>query len=155
MEALPDVVFSVWSNTGGSTQGENGWGLLQLVAKQRSELGSDYPKLKVLRERKRTVHGWDGEEFLTRREDGAHDFTWMFVGGKKNSAKNDDVARPVDLKVTMNSKVRYDRIGAADKSSLTDEEALALWDRLLESLKFRVAVPGAPDDAVEIKSTTP
>jgi hypothetical protein len=51
----------------------------------------------------------------------------------------------------MRTKVQADRIGAAAASSLNDQEAIALWDKLLDGLKFRVAVPGAPADAVAIK----
>jgi len=77
--------------------------------------------------------------------DGSHDFEWMFVGESGN------VARPGNLDVTMFSKVASDRVGAAEASSLNDEEAIALWDKLLEGFKFRVAVPGAPAEAVAIK----
>jgi len=78
--------------------------------------------------------------------DGSHDFEWMFIGENGGS-----VARPGNLDVTMLSKVASDRVGAAEASSLNDEEAIALWDKLLEGFKFRVAVPGAPAEAVAIK----
>jgi hypothetical protein len=54
------------------------------------------------------------------------------------------------LDVTMYSKVKANRVGAASAASVDDDEALALWDKLLEGLKFRVAVPGAPNDAVAL-----
>jgi hypothetical protein len=145
MAALPDVVFSVQSNQSQSTKGSNGYGLLKLINDRKREAGSNYPKLTTLREGKKKVHGWDGEESLVRMADGSHDFEWMFVGESGN------VARPGNLDVTMFSKVASDRVGAAEASSLNDEEAIALWDKLLEGLKFRVAVPGAPPEAIAIQ----
>jgi hypothetical protein len=145
MAALPDVVFSVLSNTNASTEGENGYGLIQRMENQKKKLGADYPKCTLLRAAKRKVHDWEGEETLFRNDDGSHDFRWMLVD------KRASVAYPAWLDVTLYDKVRYDMIGGADKASLSDEEALALWDKLLESLKFRVAVPGAPDSAVQFK----
>jgi hypothetical protein len=143
--ALPDVVFSVFSNTGGSVDGENGYGLIQRMENQKKKLGADYPKCTLLRAAKRKIHDWEGEETLFRNEDGSHDFRWLAIGIRNS------VARPAKLDVTLYDKVRYDMIGGADQASLSDEEALALWDKLLESLKFRVAVPGAPDSAVQFK----
>ncbi len=145
MAALPDVVFSVESNQAASTEGSNGHGLLERIADRKRELGSSYPKLTTLREGKKTVHGWAGEESLVRYPDGTQEFRWMFIGVSGN------VARPALLDVTMHTKVEADRVGAATASSLNDEEAIALWDKLLAGLKFRVAVPGAPADAVAIK----
>jgi len=145
MAALPDVVFSVFSNTHSSTEGENGYGLLQLMKNQQTKLGPLYPKITILRAAKRKVHDWEGEETLLRNEDGSHEFRWMLVDKRRS------VAYPAWLDVTMYDKVNYDQVGAAAKASLNDEEALALWDKLLESLKFRVAVPGAPDEAVQLK----
>ncbi|WP_235505718.1 T6SS immunity protein Tli4 family protein [Variovorax sp. Root411] len=147
MAALPDVVFSVQSNqTLNANFPGNSDGLLKLIADRKREAGSNYPKLTTLREGKKKIHGWDGEESLVRRPDGTQDFEWMFIGENGGS-----VARPGNLSVTMRTKVEADRIGAAKASSLNDEEAIALWDRLLEGLKFRVAVPGAPADAVAIR----
>ncbi|WPH23558.1 T6SS immunity protein Tli4 family protein [Variovorax paradoxus] len=145
MTALPDVVFSVESNQAASTEGSNGYGLLKLIADRKREAGRKYPKLTTLREGKKNLHGWAGEESLVRYPDGTQEFEWMFIGESGN------VARPALLDVTMHTKVASDRVGAAAASSLSDEEAIALWDKLLEGFKFRVAVPGAPADAVAIK----
>ncbi|RSZ29336.1 MULTISPECIES: T6SS immunity protein Tli4 family protein [unclassified Variovorax] len=143
--ALPDVVFSVESNQSQSTEGSNGYGLLKLINDRKRDAGSSYPKLTTLREGKKKVHGWDGEESLVRDTDGSHEFEWMFIGETGN------VARPALLRAAMFTKVASDRVGAAAASSLNDEEAIALWDKLLDSLKFRVAVPGAPAEAVAIR----
>ena len=42
------------------------------------------------------------------------------------------------------------KVGAALYSALSDEQAVALWDRLLEGVKFRVAVPGATAASVAL-----
>ena len=42
----------------------------------------------------------------------------------------------------MFTKVEYNTVGAAKSASLSDDEAVALWDKLLSGLKFRVKVPG-------------
>jgi hypothetical protein len=147
MAALPDVVFSVESNqTVNTNSPSNSYGLLKLIADRKREAGSSYPKLTTLREGKKKVHGWNGEESLVRAAEGFHDFEWMFIGENGGS-----VARPGNLNVAMSTKVASDRVGAAPASSLNDEEAIALWDKLLDGLKFRVAVPGAPASAVAIK----
>lgn len=144
LPTLPDVTFSVESNKNASTKGSNGHSLLKQINDRRNELGESYPKIVTLREGKRTVHGWAGEESLVRRADGTHDFEWKFIGETGN------VAKPAMLDVTMYSKVKANRVGAASAASVNDDEALALWDKLLEGLKFRVAVPGASSDAVAL-----
>lgn len=147
MAALPDVVFSVESNQTVNTNfASNSYGLLKLIADRKREAGKSYPKLTTLREGKKKVHGWNGEESLVRAAEGFHDFEWMFIGENGGS-----VARPGNLNVAMSTKVAADRVGAAAASSLNDQEAIALWDKLLGGLKFRVAVPGAPASAVAIK----
>jgi hypothetical protein len=55
-----------------------------------------------------------------------------------------DVANPSEFNVVMFSKVKANMVGTAKKASVTDDEAVALWDKLLSGLKFRVKVPGAP-----------
>jgi hypothetical protein len=146
--SFPDITFSVSSNKNAYSD----YSLrefeklkieeLPLLAriKQAQEIqGEQYPDRTVLREGKRRVQHWQGEESLFKRADGTHDFEWAFVGTPK------DVANPSEYRVKMFTKVAYNTVGAAEKSSLTDEEAVALWDRLLSGLKFRVKVPGAPE----------
>jgi len=56
-----------------------------------------------------------------------------------------DVASPSEFSAQMFTKVEYNTVGAAKSASLSDDEAVALWDKLLSGLKFRVKVPGAPE----------
>ena len=141
--SLPDVRFSVMSNKNASVEGDNGKGLLERVDEARREQ-IFYPYI-TLRRGKRTLHGlWDGEEMLARRSDGALLFDWEMVGQPRN------VARPPWFVVGLRTRVADDKVGAAKSSSLSDAQALRLWDRLLEGLKFRVAVPGCTPQSVAL-----
>lgn len=133
--SLPDVSFSVDSNKLASVDGANGEGLLASIAAQRADLGKRYPKLTTLREGKRIVGVWQGEESLVRRADGTHDFEWEAVGKERTTL------HPSSIGAKMYTKVAANRIGAADEASLSDDEAVALWDRLLGGLRFRVDAP--------------
>lgn len=146
--SLPDVSFSVSSN-------KNAYGdytpeefekiqrpklsLLARIKEAQDDQGIHYPSRTVLREGKRNVQHWHGEESLIRRKDGTHDFEWALVGTPK------DVANPSEFSAQMYTKVEHNTVGAAKSASLSDDEAVALWDKLLSGLKFRVKVPGAPE----------
>ena len=148
--SLPDVHFSVMSNKNASTEAENGIGLLRSVQLAQRDAGllglfGGYP-YSFLRRGKRTLHGlWEGEEVLSRStRDQALRFEWQLVGQRGN------VARPAHLDVSLSTRVQDNRVGQARSSSLSDEQAVALWDRLLENIKFRVAVPGATPQSVAL-----
>ena len=148
LPSLPDVTFSISSNKDAYADypkeefEKKKVGELSLLARIRQaqeEQGIMYPHRTVLREGKRDVQHWHGEESLIKRPDGVHDFEWGFVGTPK------DVANPSEFIVNMYSKVEHNMVGAAKAASLSDDEAVALWDKLLSGLKFRVKVPGAPE----------
>ncbi len=148
--SLPDVHFSVMSNKNASTEAENGIGLLRSVELAQRDAGllgifGGYPYT-FLRRGKRTLHGlWEGEEVLSKStDDQALRFEWQLVGQGGN------VARPAHLDVSLSTRVENNRVGAARYSAISDEQAVALWDRLLENLKFRVAVPGATAQSVAL-----
>jgi hypothetical protein len=146
--SLPDVSFSISSN-------KNAYGdytpeefekiqrpklsLLARIKEAQDDLGIHYPSRTVLREGKRDVQHWHGEESLIRRKDGTHDFEWALVGTPR------DIANPSEFSAQMFTKVEHNTVGAAKSASLSDDEAVALWDKLLSGLKFRVKVPGAPE----------
>ena len=141
--SMPDVHFSVFSNKNASTEGDNGKGLLQRVDEARREQ-LFYP-YSFLRRGKRTLHGlWDGEEVLARRGDGALQFDWELVGQRGN------VARPSWMEIGLRTRVADNKVGAARTSAISEEQAVELWDRLLEGVKFRVAVPGATAASVAL-----
>ena len=148
LPSLPDVTFSIRSNKDAysdypkeefARMKVEELPLLARIRQAQEQQGSNYPKRTLLREGKRDVQHWHGEESLIRRPDGTHDFEWGFVGVPK------DVANPSEFGVAMFTKVEHNMVGAAKAASLSDDEAVALWDKLLSGLKFRVKVPGAPD----------
>lgn len=146
--SFPDLTFSISSNKDAygdysAAEFENRLrpklSLLNRIKEAQDAQGIRYPKRTMLREGKRSVQHWLGEESLFKRKDGTHDFEWALVGTPR------DVANPSEFHATMFTKVAHNTVGAAEKASLTDDEAVALWDKLLSGLKFRVKVPGAPE----------
>jgi hypothetical protein len=146
LPSLPDVRFFVSSNVGARIRDDEH--LLNSIKEQRKDLGSNYPVIHTLREGKKTVGVWDGEESLVTNKDKSHEFDWEFVGKQRS------VAFPGSLSAGLRSKVAKDLEGAAKTVSLTDEEAIELWDKLLDSLAFRVPVPGASRAEMEINHIT-
>jgi hypothetical protein len=157
LPSFPDVTFSVSSN-------QNAYGdydkaefemkrdelsLLARIKGAQDMQGALYPKRDVLREGKRNVQHWNGDESLIRRPDGTHDFEWAFVGTPR------DVANPSSFHAVMFTKVEANMVGAAKKASVSNDEAVALWDKLLAGLKFRVKVPGAPEGSYLVQKSTP
>ena len=156
--SFPDVTFSITAN-------KNAYGdyppaeydakvrgklsLLARIQEAKDQQGKNYPPRTLLREGKRDVQHWHGEESLIRRTDGVHDFEWTLVGTPR------DIAYPAVLEASMYTKVAHNMVGAAKAASLTDEEAIALWDKLLSGLKFRVKVPGAPPGSYYIDPDKP
>ena len=150
LPSLPDVAFSVGSNKDAYADYEKSrfeqmkrdeLPLLARIMHAQNIQGASYPHRDVLREGKRDVQHWKGEESLIRRSDGTHDFEWAFVGTPG------DVANPSEFHAAMFTKVEHNMVGAAKKASVTDDEAIAIWDKFLSALKFRVKVPGAPEDS--------
>ena len=148
LPSLPDVTFSVGSNKDAYADYKKAefeqmkrdeLSLLSRIKNAQKAQGVLYPKRDVLREGQRDVQHWKGEESLILRPDGTHDFEWAFVGTPT------DVANPSEFHAVMFTKVAHNMVGAAKKASVSDDEAVALWDKLLSGLKFRVKVPGAPE----------
>lgn len=108
--SLPDVSFSVSSN-------KNAYGdytpeefekiqrpklsLLARIKEAQNDQGIHYPSRTVLREGKRNVQHWHGEESLIKRKDGTHDFEWALVGTPR------DVANPSEFSAQMFTKVEH------------------------------------------------
>ncbi|MDQ2820587.1 MAG: T6SS immunity protein Tli4 family protein [Pseudomonadota bacterium] len=139
--SLADVTFSVSSNKNAYADYPvarfeemklNELPLLARIKSAKATQGILYTKRDVLREGKRDIHHWKGAESLIRRPDGTQDVEWAFIGTPKL------VATPSEFHVAMFTKVEANMVGAAKKASVTDDEAVALWDKLLSGLKFRV-----------------
>lgn len=155
LPSLPDVTFSISSNKDAYSDMSSAnfeknerakLSLLARIEQAQKDQGSDYPRRTILREGKRDVQHWHGEESLIKRKDGTHDFEWAFVGTPR------DVANPAEYNATMFTKVEHNVVGAAHAASVSDAEAVALWDKLLSGLKFRVKVPNAPEGSYLVHS---
>lgn len=158
LPSLPDVTFSISSNKDAyadyakeefARMKVEELSLLARIHGAQKEQGALYPSRTLLREGKRDVQHWHGEESLIRRTDGVHDFEWGFVGTPK------DVANPSEFIANLYTKVEHNTVGAAKAASLSDDEAVALWDKLLSGLKFRVRVPGAPAGSYYLPEGSP
>jgi hypothetical protein len=137
LPSLPDVRFSIMSNKNASTEGPNGVGLIERHESAMTAQGVVFPAfagMARLRMGRHTVSTWAGEEVLLRHngEKGAiaHEFLWAFVG------KTGDRARPASVDIRLDTGVADDTKFAI-RGSLSDDEAVALWDKLLSGLRFR------------------
>jgi len=137
LPSIPDVRFSIMSNKNASTEGPNGVGLIERHKGAMTAQGVVFPvfaDMARLRMGRHTVNTWDGEEVLLRHngEEGAiaHEFLWAFVG------KTGDRARPASVDIRLDTGVADDT-KFATRGSLSDDDAVALWDKLLSGLRFR------------------
>jgi len=107
----------------------------------KSDGGAWHSRIKFLRRGKKTLRPWTGDEILMHvppheRDGHAHQFMFVALGEPKN------IYIPT-LDVSLNTGVKDNRRGAI-APSITDEEALYLWDRLLNSLRVRPVNGSAP-----------
>lgn len=104
-----------------------------------SGLGEWVDRLRFLRKAQRRINGWNGYEILTQfpawesAKEG-HQFAFWSTG-----APNDPLHPQVDIKLDTGIKGNSTR---GVPSSLTDDEAIALWDRLLNSIRIRPVKAG-------------
>jgi hypothetical protein len=137
LPSFPDIRFSIMSNKNASTEGPNGVGLISRHKDAMIAQGVIFPittEMARLRMGRHIVNNWDGEEVLLRHngEEGAiaHEFLWEFVG------KTGDRAKPASVDIHLDTGVADDT-KFATRGSLSDDEAVALWDKLLSGLRFR------------------
>jgi len=133
--SLPDVSLSISSNKDGQTPEP-----LSKRRKQAEKLALDSPfaaafsKVKVMRDGERRIAQWAGEEALFRRprEEGGvwHELRFNYPGIRYDH-------RNPRLDATLFTGVERNTAGGLE-SSLSDEEAIALWDRMLSTLRLRV-----------------
>lgn len=93
-----------------------------------------YQQIKFLRKSQRKIGDWDGFEVAVRKparkeEEASHEFVYLSQGEPKNALL------PV-LDIQLHTGVKDNRIGAA-KTSITDAEALYLWDKVISSIRPR------------------
>lgn len=103
------------------------------IAVERGE-GAWYTRIKNLRQGRREIGRWVGYEVLARMPAQAaagefHEFAFLSQGEPNNPYL------PV-LDLEMHSGIRDNQIGGA-KPSVTNEEAVAIWDKLTSSIRVR------------------
>jgi hypothetical protein len=96
--------------------------------------GAWYLRIRILRKGERRAGGWDGFEVAAYKpaqkvEGESHEFLFMSQGEPKNPLL------PV-LDVQLHTGVSENRVGAV-KPSISDDEALYLWDKILGSIRPR------------------
>lgn len=96
--------------------------------------GNWYSRVKFFRRASRQIGNWQGAEALAlkpaqEKEKESHEFHFISMG-----APNDSLQPELDLQLDTGASGR--RKGAV-KPSLTDEEAVALWDKLTSSIRVR------------------
>lgn len=104
------------------------------IEARKSGNGKWYDKVKVFRQGSRQVGNWTGFEYLAwkpalGKEHESHVFAYVAVGEPSNPML------PV-LDIALDTGVRGNEI-AGGKPSLTDDEALCLWDSLTHSIRAR------------------
>lgn len=101
--------------------------------------GDEYAKIKWFRKDQREVAGVAGYEALARypaSQGNAHDFRFVALGQAKNPLKP-----LIDIKLDTGA---VDDQPGKTSPSLSDEEAVALWDKLLSSIRPRPVAAAKP-----------
>ncbi|GJJ05316.1 hypothetical protein RugamoR64_58540 [Duganella rhizosphaerae] len=101
---------------------------------KRAGNGDWYSRIKILRRGQRKIGNWSGFEILARKpaqvtEEESHEFVFLSQGEPKNAYL------PV-LDVKLHTGVENNKAGRV-KPSITDEEAMMLWDRVTKSIRVR------------------
>jgi hypothetical protein len=154
---FPDVRFSIRMRKNRDyLQESSSPSALRKSAKERAsviQLASFFARITTLREGRRQLNGWEGEEILTRRPEykddtDAHEFRFFSVGQRH------DALHPL-LDIRMDTGVK-ENARASVRPSLTDEAALVLWDKLLPTIRVRqpsdATPPNVPPSTVSLGS---
>jgi len=102
-------------------------------AKSRAE-NAWFASIKFLRKGNRSLGGWNGYEILARKPPQKHELEYHEFAFTSHGEPNNPI-RPV-LELEMHTGVVGNRRGAT-KPSITDEEAIQLWDKVFGSIRPR------------------
>lgn len=124
--------------------------LLRESASQRASaagLASFFNRIEVFRDQERRLSVWTGEEFAARtprykESNSVHEFRFHSMGSV-NDSFHPELDIRLDSGVQGNTKAKV-------KPSITDEEALMLWDKILPTIRLR-----QPEDATTVKQASP
>jgi len=141
LQALPDVHFSISATNKMKWLASDALEPRLKMAEKNARLegyGAWYSRIKTLRRGNRELGKWKGFEILTRMpaqetEGESHEFKFVSQGEPKNPLL------PL-LELELRTGVKGNDIGGT-KPSISDEEALALWDRLTDSIRVRPTIP--------------
>lgn len=140
LKEFPDVHFSVevHKNQDHLVESSGLELLLDRAEKQAKKegLGTVYASIKTMRRGPRKLGTWNGYEIVARKpayedDTDAHEFRFHSMG-----AVNDPLQPQLDIR--FYTGVKDDR-QASVLPSLTDEEAVALWDKLIRTIRVRQA----------------
>jgi hypothetical protein len=137
LRQLPDVHFSIeWIKKQRRVDADSLEARIEDAAKIANSSGALawYKQVKVLRRGKRTIGGWKGYEYLARKPArdqvmDSHEFAYFSHGEANNPLLP-------TMDVALDTGVRGNKANAVHPS-ITDEEALYLWDKLLSSIRPR------------------
>lgn len=150
LQEFPDVHISVDVHKNQETLADGSSpSSLREQAKQAAEgagLGAVFARAKVLRQEARQLETWMGEEIALRTPDykankAVHEFRFHSMG-----AVHDSLQPEIDIRLDSGVK---DNRKASVSPSITDEEALALWDKLVRTVRVR-----RPSDATPTATAT-
>ena len=137
LKEFPDVHFSI-STTKKERLVESDALEPRLLQAERDAIkaghGEWYARIKTLRRGNRSIGHWNGFEVLAFKPKqagagAAHEFVFVSQGEPNNPLL------PV-LEIEMHTGIGGNRTGAA-RSSLSDDEAVALWDAVTRSIRVR------------------
>lgn len=116
-------------------------------AKQQGK-GALYARIETFRRGARQLGPWKGFEMVARKpaymdDTAAHEFRFQSLG-----EVNDPLQPRLDLR--LDSGVKNNRT-ARTKPSLTDEEAVALWDKLIGTIRVRQTGDAKPSNNAPAK----
>ncbi|MET0268351.1 MAG: T6SS immunity protein Tli4 family protein, partial [Duganella sp.] len=99
-----------------------------------SGFGSWYSRIKILRQGNATIEHWNGYEVLARKpaqadQKEAYEFAFLSQGEPKNPYL------PL-LDIKLHSGVSDNKTGLV-KTSISDDDAVVLWDKLTQSIRTR------------------
>jgi hypothetical protein len=133
LKEFPDVHFSVEVSKNQDYLVESS-ALEPLLNRAEKDGGSWYSRIKFFRRGPRQLGNWNGFEALARKpaqekSTESHEFAFVSLGALRDSLQP-------ELNIKLDTGVKGDQT-ASVKPSLTDEEAVALWDKLTTSIRVR------------------
>ncbi len=104
------------------------------LAAQDAGLGAVFARAKILRQGALQLEGWKGEEMALvtpayKDDKAVHEFRFHSAGAVRDSLQP-------EIDIRLDSGVKDNR-KANVNPSITDEEALALWDKLIRTIRVR------------------